>query len=291
MTTTVTVKDFRNDVRPNWCPGCGDFSVQASIQRALASLGKQPHEVAVISGIGCSGRISGYINTYGFHGVHGRALPAAQGLKLANRDLTVIAAGGDGDGFGIGLNHFMHSVRRNMDITYIVMDNHIYGLTKGQHSPTSAHGFTAKTAPAGNIENAVVPAQIALGADIGFLAQGFSSDVNQLVSLIEQAIQYKGFALVNVFSPCVTYNKVNTYDFFRENIVNLDKVDGYDPTSRMEAMKTVIETQGLCTGLIYRDDHRQDYEDQIPGYQATPIAQQDLQLNPEIFAETLKEFA
>ncbi|MCF8565381.1 2-oxoacid:ferredoxin oxidoreductase subunit beta [Alicyclobacillus tolerans] len=287
----ATVKDFRNDVRPNWCPGCGDFSVQASIQRALAKLGKEPHEVAVISGIGCSGRISGYINSYGFHGVHGRALPTAQGVKLANRNQTVIAAGGDGDGFGIGLNHFMHAVRRNMDITYIVMDNQIYGLTKGQHSPTSAHGFKAKTTPEGNIENALVPTQIALAAGIGFLAQGFSSDVNQLVSLIEQGIQYKGFSLINVFSPCVTYNKINTYDWYKEHVYNLEKETGYDPTNRAAAMAKIIETHGLLTGLIYRDDNRVAYEDQIPGYKQTPIVNDEIALDPAVFEAAVKEFA
>lgn len=287
----ATVKDFRNDVRPNWCPGCGDFSVQASIQRALASLGKEPHEVAVISGIGCSGRISGYVNSYGFHAVHGRSLPTAQGVKLANRDLTVIAAGGDGDGFGIGLNHFMHAVRRNMDITYIVMDNQIYGLTKGQHSPTSAHGFKAKTTPAGNIENALVPTQIALSAGIGFLAQGFSSDVNQLVRLIEEGIRYKGFALINVFSPCVTYNKINTYDWYKEHVYNLDQVSDYDATDRTAAIQMVTEKHGLCTGLIYRDDTRVAYEDQIPGYDETPLVHQDLSLDASVFSEALKEFA
>lgn len=287
----ATVKDFRNDVRPNWCPGCGDFSVQASLQRALASMGKEPHEVAIISGIGCSGRISGYVNTYGFHGVHGRSLPTAQGVKLANRDLTVIASGGDGDGFGIGLNHFMHAVRRNMDITYIVMDNQIYGLTKGQHSPTSAHGFKAKTTPAGNIENALVPTQIALAAGIGFLGQGFSSDVNQLVSLIQQAIEYKGFSLINVFSPCVTYNKINTYDWYRENVVNLDNRPDYDPADRATAMRTVIETHGLCTGLIYKDDSRVAYEDQIQGYASRPLSEADLRLERKVFEEAIHEFA
>ncbi|KPV45138.1 2-oxoacid:ferredoxin oxidoreductase subunit beta [Alicyclobacillus ferrooxydans] len=287
----ATVKDFRNDIRPNWCPGCGDFSVQASIQRALASLGKEPHEVALISGIGCSGRISGYVNTYGFHGVHGRALPTAQGVKLANRDLTVLASGGDGDGFGIGLNHFMHAVRRNMDITYIVMDNRIYGLTKGQTSPTSAHGFTAKTTPSGNIEEGLVPTQVALSAGIGFLAQGFSSDVNQLVGLIEQAIQYKGFSLVNVYSPCVTYNKINTYDYFRDNIFNLDKVEGYDPTDFLAAQRAITEHDGLVTGLIYRNDNKVAYEDQIPGYQETPISQADLQVSDDIFTAALREYA
>jgi 2-oxoglutarate ferredoxin oxidoreductase subunit beta len=287
----ATVKDFRNDIRPNWCPGCGDFSVQAAIQRALAALGKEPHEVAIISGIGCSGRISGYIHSYGFHGVHGRALPTAQGVKLANRHLTVIASGGDGDGFGIGLNHFMHAVRRNMDITYIVMDNQIYGLTKGQHSPTSAHGFKTKTTPSGNIEHALVPSQIALAAGIGFLAQGFSSDINQLVRLIQEAIQYRGFALVNVFSPCVTYNKINTYDWYKEHVYNLDNVPDYDPTDRAAAMRMVIETNGLCTGLIYRDDSRVPYEDQIPGYHSEALAHVDLALDPAVFEEALREFA
>ncbi|MBX6353359.1 MAG: 2-oxoacid:ferredoxin oxidoreductase subunit beta [Thermoflavifilum sp.] len=287
----ATVKDFRNDIRPNWCPGCGDFSVQAAIQRALAALGKEPHEVAIISGIGCSGRISGYIHSYGFHGVHGRALPTAQGVKLANRHLTVIASGGDGDGFGIGLNHFMHAVRRNMDITYIVMDNQIYGLTKGQHSPTSAHGFKAKTTPTGNIEHALVPAQIALAAGIGFLAQGFSSDINQLVRLVQEAIQYRGFSLLNVFSPCVTYNKINTYDWYKEHVYNLDNVPDYDPTDRAAAMRMVIETNGLCTGVIYRDDSRVPYEDLIPGYHEEPLSQLDLAMDPEVFQQTLREFA
>lgn len=287
----ATVKDFRNDVRPNWCPGCGDFSVQASIQRALADLNIEPHNVAVVSGIGCSGRISGYINSYGFHAVHGRALPTAQGVKLANRDLTVIAAGGDGDGFGIGLNHFMHSVRRNMDVTYIVMDNHIYGLTKGQHSPTSPHGFVAKTTPEGNIEEALIPTQIALAAGISFLAQGFSSDVKQLVSLIEQGIQHKGFSLINVFSPCVTYNKFNTYDWFRENIVNLDDREGYDPTNHSLAMQTVIETQGLATGLIYRDESRPSYQELIPGYTDVPVSKANLELDKALFDKALSQYA
>ncbi|MBX6394902.1 MAG: 2-oxoacid:ferredoxin oxidoreductase subunit beta [Alicyclobacillaceae bacterium] len=286
----ATVKDFRNDVRPNWCPGCGDFSVQAAIQRALANLGLEPEQVAIVSGIGCSGRISGYINTYGFHGVHGRALPAAQGLKLANRDLTVIAAGGDGDGFGIGLGHFIHAVRRNLNITYIVMDNQIYGLTKGQTSPTSAHGFKAKTTPNGNIEHAVGPIQVALAAGIGFAAQGFSSDINQLTRLVEEAIRYNGFSLVNVFSPCVTFNKINTYDWFKQHIVNLDNDPDYDPSDRGKAMQKVLETGGLCTGLIYKEE-RPSYEELIPGFKPEPIVRQNLELDPAIFEECVREFA
>ncbi|UOF90434.1 2-oxoacid:ferredoxin oxidoreductase subunit beta [Fodinisporobacter ferrooxydans] len=286
----ATVKEFRNNVRPNWCPGCGDFSVQASIQRALGNMDLEPENVAVISGIGCSGRISGYINSYGLHGVHGRALPIAQGVKLANRDLVVIASGGDGDGFGIGLNHFMHAVRRNIDLTYIVMDNNIYGLTKGQHSPTSAFGFKAKNTPQGTIENALKPAQVALSAGISFLAQGFSSDVNQLTSLIEQAIQHRGFSLINVFSPCVTYNKINTYDWYRENIVNLEQDENYDSSNKALAMQKVFETNGLCTGLIYKED-RPVFQDLVPGYKEEAITSQELRLDDEYFAKVMNQFA
>lgn len=288
----ATVKDFRNNVRPNWCPGCGDFSVQAAIQRALAETGKEPEETAVISGIGCSGRISGYINSYGFHTIHGRSLPVAQGVKLANRDLTVIASGGDGDGFGIGLHHFMHAARRNMDITYIVMDNNIYGLTKGQTSPTSAHGFkNPKSTPEGNIENALTPAQVALAAGIGFVAQGFSSDIKQLVDVIKAAINHKGFSLVNVYSPCVTYNKVNTYDWYKENITNLDTIEGYDTSNRIQAMSTVMAHQGLVTGIIYQNNEIKAYEDLIPGYKEEPIVNQDLALSEEDFAKLIKAYA
>ncbi len=287
----ATVKEFRNNIRPNWCPGCGDFAVQASIQRALGNLNLDPEQVALVSGIGCSGRISGYVNVYGFHGVHGRSLPIAQGVKLSNRNLTVLAAGGDGDGFGIGLNHFMHAVRRNMDITYIVMDNQIYGLTKGQHSPTSSFGFKAKTTPAGNIENALSPLQIAMAAGITFLAQGFSHEVNQLTELIEAGIQHKGFSLINVFSPCVTYNKINTYEWYKEHIVNLEQFPNYDPTDRASAITKVMETDGLCTGLIYRNDEKPAYEELITGYKQEAYLDQDIHLDAAYFDKIMHEFA
>jgi 2-oxoacid:acceptor oxidoreductase, beta subunit, pyruvate/2-ketoisovalerate family len=286
----ATFKDFRNNVKPNWCPGCGDFSVQAAIQRAAANVGLEPEQVAVISGIGCSGRISGYINAYGFHGIHGRALPIAQGVKLANRELTVIASGGDGDGFAIGMAHTVHAIRRNLDITYIVMDNQIYGLTKGQTSPRSALGFKTKSTPQGSIESPLSPLEIAMAAGATFVAQSFSSDLKQLTSLIEQGIQHKGFALINVFSPCVTFNKVNTYDWFKENIVNLDQFPDYDPTNRVAAMNKIMETNGMLTGLIYRDTTRKSYEDQIPGFREEGLYRQDLRLDPAQFEELVAEF-
>ncbi|MBM7564693.1 2-oxoacid:ferredoxin oxidoreductase subunit beta [Paenibacillus sacheonensis] len=286
----ATFKEFRNNVKPNWCPGCGDFSVQAAIQRAAANAGLEPEKLAVVSGIGCSGRISGYINAYGLHGIHGRALPIAQGVKLANRELTVIASGGDGDGFAIGMGHTVHAIRRNIDLTYIVMDNQIYGLTKGQTSPRSAEGFKTKSTPEGSIESTLSPLEIAMSAGATFIAQSFSSDLKQLTALIEAGLNHKGFSLINVFSPCVTFNKVNTYDWFKENIVNLDQFPDYDPSNRIAAMNKIMETNGMLTGLIYQNKERQAYESMISGFQPEGLANQDLSLSQEQFDKLVAEF-
>lgn len=287
----ATFKDFRNKVKPNWCPGCGDFSVLAAMQRAFANIGLEPEDVALVSGIGCSGRISGYINAYGFHGVHGRALPIAQGLKLANRDLTVVAAGGDGDGFAIGMGHTVHAIRRNVDITYIVMDNQVYGLTKGQTSPRSDVGFKTKSTPAGSIESAIAPMEMALTVGAGFVAQSVSSDLKQLTRVIEEGIKHKGFSLINVYSPCVTYNKINTYDWFKENLTNLEQDETYDPSDRSAAMQKLMEHQGLVTGIIYQNKEQPPYEDRIKGFKQTPLAKQDLNISKEKFDELVSEFA
>ncbi|MDF2938046.1 MAG: 2-oxoacid ferredoxin oxidoreductase [Paenibacillaceae bacterium] len=284
------MKDFRNNVKPNWCPGCGDFSVQAAIQRAAANVGLTPESLAVVSGIGCSGRISGYINAYGFHGIHGRSLPIAQGLKMANRELTVIAAGGDGDGFAIGMGHTVHAIRRNIDITYIVMDNQIYGLTKGQTSPRSALGFKTKSTPGGSIESTLSPLEVALSAGATFVAQSFSSELKQLTALIEAGIRHKGFSLINVYSPCVTFNKVNTYDWFKENLVNLDQEEGYDPGNRIQAMTRIMETGGLLTGLIYQDTSKLSYEDQVTGFRQEGISKQNIQITEDEFERLVAEF-
>lgn len=287
----ATFKDFRNKVKPNWCPGCGDFSVLAAMQRAFANLGLEPEDVAIVSGIGCSGRISGYINAYGFHGVHGRALPIAQGLKLANRDLTVVAAGGDGDGFAIGMGHTVHAIRRNVDITYIVMDNQVYGLTKGQTSPRSQVGFKTKSTPSGSIEAAIAPMEMALTVGAGFVAQSVSSDLKQLTRVIEEGIKHKGFSLINVYSPCVTYNKINTYDWFKENLVNLEKDESYDPTDRQLAMQKLMEHDGLVTGIIYQNKERKSYEEMVKGFKEVPLAKQEIMVSREQFNQLVSEFA
>ncbi|MFD1705619.1 2-oxoacid:ferredoxin oxidoreductase subunit beta [Siminovitchia sediminis] len=287
--STSTFKDFRNGVKPNWCPGCGDFSVQAAMQRAAANIGLTAEELVLVSGIGCSGRISGYIRSYGFHGVHGRALPVAQGIKMANRDLTVVAAGGDGDGFAIGIGHTIHAMRRNMDLTYIVMDNQVYGLTKGQTSPRSDDGFITSSTPDGSIEKALSPMETALISGATFIAQSFSSDIKDLTATIEAAIQHKGFSIVNVFSPCVTYNKLNTYDWFKQNLIKLSDIDGYDPTDRTMAMNTLMENNSLVTGIIYQEE-RPSYQDMVKGYNEKPLAHTKLNLETEFFQELVNEF-
>ncbi|OMP68669.1 2-oxoacid:ferredoxin oxidoreductase subunit beta [Domibacillus epiphyticus] len=286
----ATFKEFRNNVKPNWCPGCGDFSVQAAIQRAAANVGLTPEKLAVISGIGCSGRISGYINSYGLHGIHGRALPIAQGVKMANKDLTVIASGGDGDGFAIGMGHTIHAMRRNIDLTYIVMDNQIYGLTKGQTSPRSAAGFQTKSTPLGSIEQTLSPMQLAVTTGATFVAQSFSTDLKDLTAIIEAGINHKGFSLINVFSPCVTYNKVNTYDWFKENLTKLADIEGYDPSSREIAMNTLMKHDDLVTGIIYQDKERPSYQELVKGYSETPLSEAELNLDEAAFDQLVKEF-
>ncbi|MCE5153124.1 2-oxoacid:ferredoxin oxidoreductase subunit beta [Staphylococcus hyicus] len=286
----ATFKDFRNNVKPNWCPGCGDFSVQAAIQKAAANVGLEPEEVAIITGIGCSGRLSGYVNSYGVHSIHGRALPLAQGVKMANKDLTVIASGGDGDGYAIGMGHTIHALRRNMNLTYIVMDNQIYGLTKGQTSPSSAVGFVTKTTPKGNIEQNVAPLELALSSGATFVAQGFSNDIKGLTKMIEDAIQHDGFSFVNVFSPCVTYNKINTYDWFKAHLTSIEEIEGYDVSNKQQAIQTVIEHESLLKGIVYQDTVTPSYESQIEGLSNQPLAHQNLKLEQAQFESLTKQF-
>jgi len=198
-------KDFKSDLKPIWCPGCGDYSVLSSVTKALAKVNVAPEEVVVVSGIGCSSRIPAYTNCYGFHGVHGRALAAATGLKVARPELTVLVAGGDGDGYSIGGNHFLHACRRNVDLTYIVMDNHVYGMTKGQPSPTTEPDWDSKLAPGGTGMRVFHPLVIALAAGANFIARAFSGDPNGTAEIIAQAILHPGFSFVEILSPCVTF--------------------------------------------------------------------------------------
>lgn len=284
----ATVQEFRG-AKPTWCPGCGDFAVLQALQTALANTGRDPHETAVVSGIGCSGKTSQYLKSYGFHGLHGRAIPAATAIKLVNHRLTVIATGGDGDGYGIGLSHSLHAMRRNIDITYIVMDNNIYGLTTGQMSPTSAKGFKSKTSPSGSAEDPVRPLEMALAAGASFVAQGFSGEAKHLARLFEEGINHEGFSLINVFSPCVTFNKVNTYEWFRSRLVNIEEMEGFDVTDKYSAARLIGEHDGLVIGVVHREE-RPVYHNTLPAVSETPIAQMNIDLSAAERYQILESF-
>jgi 2-oxoglutarate ferredoxin oxidoreductase subunit beta len=249
-----STKDYQSDLKPIWCPGCGDFGVLSAVYRALAAIGRPPHEIAFVSGIGCSSRIPGYTTAYGFNSVHGRALPIAQGIKLANPDLLVLVAGGDGDGFSIGGGHVPHAIRRNVDLTYIIMDNQIYGLTKGQLSPTSARGLKTVSSTYGSLEEPVNPLLYVLGYGAGFVAQGTPADMTGLVAVIEAGIRFPGFAFINVQSPCVTFGEpggqLKAHKAVMKSLENL----GHDPADRLQAMALAQDYgKQLYTGIFYRD--------------------------------------
>lgn len=244
----VDFTDYKSDVSPVWCPGCGDYAVLSAITKALAELALPRENVALISGIGCSSRIAAYTSVYGFHGIHGRALPIAQGLKLARPDTTVLCAGGDGDGFSIGGNHFLHACRRNLDITYIVMDNAVYGMTKGQASPTSAADWThSKLTPEGPGVPPFQPLDIALAAGASHVVRCFSGKVQALTKAIAEAIQHPGFSFIQVISPCVTYRpemrdlKHVVHESFTEPC-----------TDRREARRRLIDDDGFSLGTLFK---------------------------------------
>jgi 2-oxoglutarate/2-oxoacid ferredoxin oxidoreductase subunit beta len=251
---TLASKDFRSDLKPIWCPGCGDYGVVTALYRALANIGRPPHEIAFISGIGCSSRIPGYTTAYGFNTVHGRALPVAQGIKMANPDLLVLVAGGDGDGFSIGGGHVPHAIRRNLDLTYIVMDNHIYGLTKGQLSPTTPRGAITSSSTHGSIEEPVNPLLYVLAYGAGFVAQGVPADMDGLTRMLEEAIRYPGFSFINIQSPCVTFG--DSQDQLKVQKTRMRKLAemGHDPGDRLRAMDLAQEySTSLYTGVFYRN--------------------------------------
>ena len=242
----LTFKDYKGK-DPIWCPGCGDFGVLTALQKAAANLALDPSRTVLATGIGCSGNITAYFRTYGIHGIHGRVLPLATGVKVANPGLTVIAAGGDGDGFGIGLSHFLHAARRNVDLTYVVMDNQVYGLTKGQTSSTAASDMSTKASPLGPLAMPLNPLALALSAGATFVAQGYSSNQKELVDLIERGIKHKGFSFINVQSPCVTYNLVNTFEWFKDNIQAVT----HDPKDWNAAMAVANDRGAVPTGLLF----------------------------------------
>ncbi len=246
--------DFKSDLKPIWCPGCGDFGVVTAITRALAAVGRPPHEIAFVSGIGCSSRIPGYTTAYGFNTVHGRSLPIAQGIKLANPELLVLVASGDGDGFSIGGGHVPHVIRRNIDLTYIVMDNQIYGLTKGQLSPTSQRGRKTVTSNFGSLEQPVNPLLYVMGYGASFVAQGSPADMAGLARIIEEGIRFPGFAFINVQSPCVTYGQEEQQLKAQKTRMQSLESIGHDPANLAQATELAREYgTRLYTGILYRN--------------------------------------
>jgi 2-oxoglutarate/2-oxoacid ferredoxin oxidoreductase subunit beta len=287
----VTLTELKGKVDPDWCPGCGDFGVLAALQKALVDLQIQPHDVLTISGIGCSSNLPGYINTYGMHTLHGRALAVATGAKLANHELTVVVTGGDGDGFGIGGNHFIHTMRRNVDLLYLAMDNQIYGLTTGQTSPTSRVGMKTKSAPHGNIEAPINPIALALAAGATFVARAFSGEQKHLTDLIKQGIQHKGFAFIDVFSPCVTYNHDNTYPWFKQRVKKLEDESGYDPSNWSAAIqKSQIWGEEIPIGKFFQKTDTLSLHESEPILdEGGPLAHRKLGIAPEVGAQFVAE--
>jgi 2-oxoglutarate ferredoxin oxidoreductase subunit beta len=241
--------DYKTDLKPVWCAGCGDFGVLTGVYRAMAELQFKPWETVVISGIGCSSRLPGYVATYGFNSVHGRALPIATGVKVARPELNVVAVGGDGDGLAIGGNHFMHACRRNLDLCYILMDNEIYGLTKGQAAPTTPSGDKTKSTFYGNPEPSVDPCELAISMGATWVARGFSGDLKGTVDLLVKGMSHKGFAFLNIMSPCVTWRGDDQFKTLKAKLKTLP--EGHDPSSRSEALKYTREIDIMTVGLLY----------------------------------------
>jgi 2-oxoglutarate ferredoxin oxidoreductase subunit beta len=243
----------------------------------------------VVSGIGCSSNLPGFIHAYGVHSLHGRAVPLASGAALANHALHVVAVGGDGDGYGIGIGHFIHAMRRNLNLTYIVMDNEIYGLTTGQASPTTTEGHKTKSTPRGNVEKPIQPLALALVSGATYVARGFSGEPKHLTGLVKAAIDHRGFSLIDVFSPCVTFNHLNTYPFFKERIYKLEGEEGYDSTDLMAAIGKSMEFGAkIPIGCLYKVD-KPIYDDSEPVLQKGPLVDQPLGLDRATFDEILAE--
>ncbi|MDH7509196.1 MAG: 2-oxoacid:ferredoxin oxidoreductase subunit beta [Methanomassiliicoccales archaeon] len=294
--------DFKSDVFVDWCPGCGNHAILAALQAALAELGLEPHQIVLVSGIGCSGKVPHFVKANGVHTLHGRTLPFAQGVKVANPDLEVIAIGGDGDGLGIGVGHLVNAGRRNVDMTYLIHNNGVYGLTKGQASPTLRLGLKVKAIPRPNINEAINPVMLAVSSGYTFVARGYAFDTKHLKEIIKEAIRHKGLALVDILQPCPTYNDINTKDWY----AGMDRIDpetgkpvpriyrleetGYNPNVRnldedfekkVEAMRKSQEWGNrIPIGIFYRNELLPTFQDRIteriPFYRTLPPAKQKI---------------
>ncbi|MBI2996637.1 MAG: 2-oxoacid:ferredoxin oxidoreductase subunit beta [Candidatus Melainabacteria bacterium] len=286
----VTLQNYKSEQKPTWCAGCGDFGILNAIQMALLALNIPPYKALIASGIGCGSKLPDYINANGYLTIHGRALPVLTGIHLANHELVTIAVTGDGDGYGIGGNHFMHAMRRNINITHIVENNQIYGLTKGQYSPTTDKGMITSTSPEGAIEYAVNPITWALAAGATFIARGFANDPKKLTNLIQAAIKHKGYALIDVLQPCVTYNKQNTKEWYEERIYYVDKIPDYNPKDIKKAFSIGLEWgEKIPCGVIYQTE-KETYEDNLFQITEEPLVEQVVSPSLEDFEKIKSKY-
>ena len=283
----ISENDYFSAVEIAWCPGCGNFGILKAVKKALVDLQLAPEKVLFVSGIGQAGKFPHYLKCNLLNELHGRSLPAAAAAKIVNPEMTVIAEGGDGDGYGEGGNHFLHAMLRNVDFTYLVHDNQVYGLTKGQASPTSERGFISKTTPGGAHEP-LNPLALAIAANASFVARGYAGDIPHLSRIIAEAIQHKGFALVDILQPCVTFNHTNTYQFFQQRVYRLEDEVGYDPADRLKAFAKALEWgDRIPTGVLYRVE-RPLFEDNLWQADRVPLVKRSL--DPHITASLMDEF-
>ncbi len=261
---------------PTWCPGCGNFGVWTALKNALVELNLPEEELVVVYGVGCSGNMADFNRVYGFHALHGRAIPNAIAMKLANHRLNIIVVAGDGDTYGEGLNHFLSAVRGNHNVTLLVHDNQVYGLTTGQTAPTTEKGTKTKSTPMGAPDAPVNPIGLALTADATFVARGFSGNIAHLTGLIKAAIQHPGFALVDMFQPCFTFNKVNTYHYFKERVYKLEDVN-HNPQDRGAAWQKTYEHDKLPIGIFYQDPNSVAFHQTLAQLQTAPLTKQSVE--------------
>jgi 2-oxoglutarate ferredoxin oxidoreductase subunit beta len=284
-----TLEDYRGET-PAWCPGCGNFGILKAFKEAFVDLGIEPHQLLIVSGIGQSGKFPHYLRCNTFNGLHGRTLPVATGVKLVNHEMIVAAVAGDGDCYGEGGNHLMHAMRRNIGVTLFVHDNQIYGLTKGQASPTSMEGMITKNQPFGVLSQQFNPMAMAVALECSFVARGYAGDHEHLKGLIKEAVKHKGFSLVDILQPCVTFNKVNTYAWYGERVYHIES--DYNPEDRAGAFQKALEWgDRIPIGVIYRNN-RATFEERMPVIRRKPLVDQRMtrEALAAKVAETIKEF-
>ena len=273
-----TIDNYTGQI-PSWCPGCGNFSILNAVKHAFVELGLSPHQVLIVSGIGQSGKLPHYMRCNTFNGLHGRTLPVATGAKLANHELAVVAVAGDGDCYGEGGNHLIHTIRRNPDITVLVHNNQIYGLTKGQASPTTETGMATKLQPGGVVLSPFNPVTLAVSQNAGFVARGFSGEIPHLTELIKEAVNHRGFSIVDILQPCVTFNKLNTYSWYKERVYKLDA--NHNPEDMMQALEKGFEWgEKIPVGIIYKNS-RPAFEEQISALKRGPLVRSGMSGNIE----------